>query len=166
MAWSVKSIKNDNPHTVRKIRVISGRCSPDYSLGITDPHADISLTGAAVLSIYNERINLAKERYEPLRTNVLIRNINSMEFSLFEHDTVRYNTQEYEWKINNRGNFEGVERASQNHRFTWQPHGSQFTILYDVPTSAQKFFIRRPPVLDFDNTMEQIGFDDSWVTIL
>ena len=166
MAWSVKSIKHDKPHNARKIRVISGRCSPDYSLGITDPHTDISRTGAAVLSIYNERINLAKERYEPLRTNVLIRNINSMEFVLFEHDTVRYNTQEYAWRVNSRGNFEGVEIASGTHKFTWQPHGSQFTILYDVPVSAKKFIIRRPPVLDFENTMSQIGFDASWVTII
>jgi len=166
MAWSVKSIKNDNPHNVKKVRVISGRCSPDYSFGIADPHADVSQTGAAVLAIYNERIGLAKDKYEPLRTSILIRNINSLEFSLFEHDTARYNTQEYEWIVNRRGNFEGIEKATQKHRFTWQPHGSQFTILYDVPTSVQKFKIKRPPVLDFDSTMTQIGFDESWVTIL
>jgi len=166
MAWSVKSIKNNNPHRMQRVRIISGRCSPDYSLGITDPHADIARTGAAVLTIYNERISLAKDRYEPLRTSILIRNINSLEFTLFEHDTVRYNTQEYEWRDSGRGTFEGIEIATQKHKFTWQPHGSQFTILYDVPTSAQKFKIRRPPVLDFDNTMSQIGFDESWVTIL
>ena len=132
----------------------------------TDPHTDVAQTGAAVLSIYNERINLAKERYEPLRTNILIRNLNSMEFSLFEHDTVRYNTQEYEWRVNAKGNFEGFEIVTGMHKFTWQPHGSQFTILYDVSASTRKFRIRRPPVLDFDDTMTQIGFDDSWVTIL
>lgn len=166
MAWSVKSIKHRNPHTARNIRIISGRCSPAYSFGITDPNADIAATGAAVLSIYNERISLAKTRYEPLRTSILIRNMNSLEFSLYEQDTSRYNAQEYEWVVNAGGNFEGIEIATGKHKFTWQPHGSQFTILYDISTSAQKFTIRRPPVLDFDETMEQIGFDDSWVTIL
>jgi hypothetical protein len=166
MTWSVKSIKNDKPHTARNIRVISGRCSPDYSFGITDPHTDVSRTGSAVLSIYNERINLAKERYEPLRTSVLVRNLNTMEFSLFEHDTVRYNTLEYDWNVNRKGNFEGYEMATGKHKFTWQPHGSQFTILYDISAFTRKFTIRRPPVLDFDETMSQIGFDPSWVTIL
>jgi len=50
--------------------------------------------------------------------------------------------------------------------FTWQPHGSQFTILYDIPVSARKFKIKRPPVLDFEKIMESIGFEHSWVTIL
>ena len=166
MAWSVKSIKHNNPHAAQRIRIISGRCSPDYSFGITDPHVDIARTGAAVLSIYNERINLAKERYEPLRTSILVRNLNMMEFSLFEHDTIRYNTQEYGWRVNRSGNFEGFDLTTNNHKFTWQPHGSQFTIIYDIPATAPKFRIRRPPVLDFDDTMAQIGFEDNWVTIL
>jgi hypothetical protein len=51
MAWSVRSVKQDNPLTVPHIRAISGRCSPDYSYGITDPHEDVQKTGAAVLGI-------------------------------------------------------------------------------------------------------------------
>lgn len=57
MAWSVKSIKYAKPHSKKKVRVISGRCSPDYSYGISDPHEDVEMTGTAVLSIWNERIN-------------------------------------------------------------------------------------------------------------
>lgn len=166
MAWSVKSVKAQNPHSSSKIRVISGRCSPDFSYGITNPHDDISRTGECVLGIYNERINIAKDHYEPLRTNILIRNFNSMEFTLFEHDTVRYNTSDYIWKENTRGNLEGFEIQTNKHKFTWQPHGSQFTILYDLPVSAKKFKVKRPPVFDFENTMSKIGFDNSWVTIL
>lgn len=166
MAWSVKSVKASTPHSTQKIRVISGRCSPDYSYGITDPHEDVERTGAAVLSIWNERINIAKERYEPLRTNVLVRNFNNMEFLVFEQETVRYNTRDYTWKVNRNGNLEGYEIGTTQHKFTWQPHGSQFTILYDVPLSSQKFKVKRPPVLDFEETMTQIGFDNSWVTIL
>ena len=34
MAWSAKTVKNNNPFTVRNIRLISGRNSPDYSFDI------------------------------------------------------------------------------------------------------------------------------------
>ena len=166
MAWSVKSIKVQNPHSQKRIRLISGRNSPDFSYNVSDPHEDIQYTGSMVLSIWNERVNIAKERFEPLRTCVLVRNFNTLEFMLFEHETVRYNTLEYEWIENARGNFEGREIATGKHCFTWQPHGSQFTIIYDVPISAKRFTIRRPPVLDYDETIARIGFDNSWVTIL
>jgi hypothetical protein len=32
--------------------------------------------------------------------------------------------------------------------------------------SAKKFRIKRPAVFDFDKTMETIGFENDWVTIL
>ncbi|BBB91079.1 MAG TPA: hypothetical protein PKA28_10955 [Methylomusa anaerophila] len=166
MAWSVKSIKQPNPHKATNIRVISGRCSPDYSYGIMNPHEDVEGTGTAVLAIYNERINIAKETFEPLRTSILVRNFNSMEFLLFEHETARYNTKDFIWRAKENGNIEGFDLLSNKHKFTWQPHGSQFTILYEIPPSARRFKIRRPPVLDFEETMAQIGFDSSWVTIL
>ena len=166
MAWSVKSVKNAAPHYVKNVRVISGRCSPDYSYGITDPHEDVEQTGRAVLMIWNERINIAKERYEPLRANILIRNFNKMEFLIFEQEAVRYNTKNYYWKANRNGNLEGFEISTDKHKFTWQPHGAQFTILYEVPISAQKFIVKRPAILDFHETMTQIGFEPSWVTIL
>jgi len=166
MAWSVKSVKNNNPHNAGRIRVISGRCSPDFSYGISDPRADVVATGAAVLGVYNERINVAKEYYEPLRTCLLVRNMNTLEFALFEHDTVRYNPNEYEWRVNKAGNFEGFETATNKHKFTWQPHGSQFTIIYDVSARSKKFTLQRPPVLDFEQTMQHVGFAPNWVTII
>jgi hypothetical protein len=166
MAWSVKSIKLENPLTAKHIRVISGRCSPDYSYGITDPHEDIQKTGAAVLGIWNERINIAKETYEPLRTSILVRNFNKLEFLLFENEAERFVVKNYSWKENRNGNLEGCETLTNKHIFTWQPHGSQFTILYDIPVSAKKFKIKRPAVFDFEKTMEFIGFSNEWVTIL
>ncbi|MDR2166251.1 MAG: hypothetical protein LBE35_00195 [Clostridiales bacterium] len=165
MAWSTKTVKHNNPHSQQKVRVISGRCSPDYSYGITDPHEDIQKTGTAVLSIYNERINIAKDRFEPLRAIILIRNFERFEFVLFEDDVHRYVTSEYRWRKNSNGNLQGHDSAGR-HCFTWQPHGSQFTVLYDVPSSAIKFTVKQPPVLDFDKTLMQIGFDESWIKIL
>ena len=164
--WSAKTIKHDKPHSQRKVRVISGRCSPDYSYGITDPHEDVKRTGTAVLSIYNERINIATDRYSTIRAVILVRNFESFEFTVFEHDIYRYATNEYRWEQNPNGNLEGFNIATGAHSFTWQPHGSQFTVLYDIPASACRFSIRLPQVLDFEKTMQQIGFDESWVTIL
>jgi hypothetical protein len=166
MAWSVKSIKLEKPLAAKHIRVISGRCSPDYSYGITDPHENVQKTGEAVLGIWNERINIAKETYEPLRTSILVRNFNKLEFLLFENEAERFIVKNYIWKENKNGNLEGYESLTNKHLFTWQPHGSQFTILYDIPESAKKFKIKRPAVFDFEKTMENIGFDQSWVTIL
>lgn len=40
-AWSMKTVKSTNPFNSQAVRLISGRCSPDYSYGIEDPHDDI-----------------------------------------------------------------------------------------------------------------------------
>tara|TARA_B110000037_G_scaffold220233_2_gene287339 strand:- start:43328 stop:43573 length:246 start_codon:yes stop_codon:yes gene_type:complete len=54
-----------------------------------------------------------------------------------EFDTVRYDSDLYEFIWNKNGNLEGYEKGavhkSVNKRFTWQPHGSQFTITEIVP---------------------------------
>lgn len=164
-AWSVKSVKYSNPHGCNRIRVISGRNSPDYSYGIKNPHDDIQKTGDAVLGIWNERVNIALDKFDFLRTVILIRDVNKLDFTLFELETHRFPTNEYVWRVNARDNFEGNDRTNERHCFTWQPHGSQFTIIYPVPASAVRFSVKRPPVLDFEKTIEQMGFDESWVTI-
>ena len=164
-SWSVKSVQSTNPHGSNEIRVISGRNSPDYSYGIQNPHKNIQETGNAVLGIWNERVNIALDRFDYLRTAILIRNVNTLEFTLFETETHKFIPSEYKWEINQRGNFEGFDILSNTHKFTWQPHGSQFTIKYPIPASAVRFKIKRPPVLDFEKTMNQIGFSEDWVTI-
>ena len=50
MAWSMKTVKISNVFDCENIRLISGRCSPDFSFGITDPHENIQRTGEAVQS--------------------------------------------------------------------------------------------------------------------
>ena len=164
-SWSVKSVQSNNPHSCKELRVISGRNSPDYSYGIKNPHADIQETGKAVIGIWNERVNIALDQFDFLRTAILIRNVNTLEFTLFEEETHKYVANEYEWKINKRGNFEGFDKTTSKHKFTWQPHGSQFTVKYSVPHSAVRFQIKRPPILDFEQTMKSIGFDNTWVSI-
>lgn len=164
-AWTVKSVKNKNPHTCSSIRIISGRNSPDFSFDIENPRENIQDTGDAVLRIWNERVNIALDKFDSLRTCILIRNVNTLEFTLFETETHRYIPRNYVWRVNRNNNLEGYHIQSNKHMFTWQPHGSQFTIKHDVPVAAVRFKVRRPPILDFEKTMEQIGFNENWITI-
>lgn len=165
MAWSMKTVKNSNPMKVKNVRLISGRCSPDYSYGITDPHEDISKTGRAVLGIWNERINLALDNYNPIRTMVLIRSEDCLSFCLYEEYTHRYASNDYQWEVNKNGNLIGKSIISNTTKFTWQPHGSQFTIHEDIPHNAVRFAIKRPPVISKDIILPTIGFESSWVEI-
>ncbi|MBU8901517.1 MAG: hypothetical protein KOO69_02140, partial [Victivallales bacterium] len=164
-SWSVKSVQSNKPHTCKELRVISGRNSPDYSYGIKNPHTDIQKTGKAIIGIWNERVNIALDQFDFLRTAILVRNVNTLEFTLFEEEARQYVANEYEWKLNTHENFEGFDKTTGKHKFTWQPHGAQFTIKYTVPSSAVRFQIKRPPILDFEQTMEQIGFNKNWVLI-
>jgi hypothetical protein len=167
MAWSMKTVKTRNPHRNNaSIRLISGRCSPDYSYGITDPHKDIDATGRAVLNIWNERVNIAQDYYNPLRTSILVRSEDLLTYTLFEEENHRYVASSYKWEENKNGNLIGIEIETGETRFTWQPHGSQFTIHTNIPTNAIKFRIKQPPKLDVEETLKQINYDDDWVEIL
>ena len=92
----MKTVKNANPFTCKNIRLISGRCSPDYSYGITDPHKDVQRTGEAVLGIWNERVNIAHDHYSQTRTAILVRSNDLLSYSLFEEETQRYRTTDYQ----------------------------------------------------------------------
>ncbi len=166
MAWSMKTVKNDNPFNTKTVRLISGRCSPDYSYGITDPHKDIQETGRAVLGIWNERVNLARDNYNPVRTSVLVRSKDLLSFVLFEEENHRYRTSDYVWEVNNNGNLIGRQIETGEICFTWQPHGSQFTIHTHVPENAAKFTIRHPPILAKEDILRVINFDKDWIEII
>lgn len=167
MAWSMKTVKSTNPHRDEApIRLISGRCSPDYSYGITDPHEDIQKTGRAVLNIWNERVNIAYDYYNPLRTSILLRSEDLLSFTLFEEENHRYIASSYRWVENSRNNLEGYDIETGEKCFTWQPHGSQFTIHTKTPKNAVKFKIKRPPQLDIQETLKQIHYTDDWIEII
>lgn len=166
MAFSMKTVKQQEPFTCENVRLISGRCSPDYSYGITDPHEDVQRTGRAVLEIWNERVNIAHEEFNPVRTSVLIRSYDMLSYVIFEEDTNRYRVSDFDWTTNSNGNLIGLNRETGEHCFTWQPHGSQFTIHTKVPEDAVKFRIRRPPIITKDDVLDTIQFDDTWVNII
>jgi hypothetical protein len=163
-SWSAKTVKSTKPFTQKKIRLISGRNSPAYSYGISDPKKDIAKTGAAVLNVWNERVNQSFNEYYDLRIIVLMRNLDTMEFTLFEYEANRYVPSDYEWRINAKGNFTGHEKNSGKHCFTWQPHGSQFTVIKEVPGSACKFRINRHPgLVEPQHILRLVQFKEDWI---
>lgn len=166
MAWSMKTVKTTNPLAAKKVRLISGRCSPDYSYGITDPHEDIEKTGRAVLGIWNERINLALDNYNPVRTLVLVRSEDCLSFCLFKEDIHRFPSNDYVWDLNANGNLIGKSIETGQTKFTWQPHGSQFTIHENVPRNAIRFTLRKPPVVSQEAILSTINFSPDWVNII
>ena len=165
-AWSVKTVKSSNPYTQKIVRLISGRNSPDYSVGIENPHENPDETGRAVISVWNARVDEALNEFDDLRIVVLVRSMMSRHFSIFEGEAHRYNPSDFQWTFNKRGNLEGRDLLNGEHQFTWQPHGSQFTVRRLAPASSRRFSIdQNIPVVDTDSILAAIRFNPSWITI-
>lgn len=167
-AWGAKTVKSNvrDFRDLKTIRLISGRNSPVYSYGGTiDTTTDPSIIGDQVLEIWNERVSAVREKFKNLRTVVLVKSNDLSQVAVFEFDTIRYDSELYGFIWNPRGNLEGFEKSTKTKRFTWQPHGSQFTIHEDVPEETLILNIKQPEKLDKMKILEAIGFDKSWVTI-
>lgn len=166
-AWSAKTVKNTCPSKAKKVRLISGRNSPSYSYDAdvirkSDP-TDI---GTMVLGIWNERVAAIRAKYQHLRTVVLVKSDDLLEVAVFEFDTILYDISAYKWSWNIKHNLEGREMSSGEHRFTWQPHGAQFTIIEEIPKNRLALRLKQPPALQPDAVLSTIGFDPSWVIII
>ncbi len=162
-SWSVKTVKAKKPHDIEKVRIISGRNNVTYSYDIENPLENIALTGEAVLSIFNERIKTAQSQYKGLRHSVFIRSEDLTQFTYFEKEAEFIDPKTVKWRKNKNGNLEGLD-SSNNHLYTWQPNGSQFTIIYNIPDNAIRFTLKKPDVLDFEQVINVIGFEDNWIT--
>ena len=93
-AWGAKTVKATNPETAKKVRLISGRNSPVYSFGETiDIHSDPNTLGVSVLEIWNERVSAVREKFQNLRTVVLVKSNDLSEVVVFEFDTIRYDPE-------------------------------------------------------------------------
>jgi len=166
-AWGAKTVKNRNPSTVSKVRLISGRNSPVYSFGDSEiSECDPNELGEKVIAIWNERVASIRSHYRHVRTVVLIKSNDLLELATFEFDTVIYPSDQYSWQWNERNNLEGFNKSADQHIFTWQPHGSQFTIIENVPEERLAIRIKEPPQLDRESVLESINFDESWVQVL
>jgi hypothetical protein len=167
MAWGAKTIKNNNPLTVRRIRLISGRNSPVYSFGVSKvSDCDPAELGEKVLDIWNERVSSVRRMFKHLRTIVLIKGKSLREVAVYEFDTIRYDSPLFWWQWNDNGNLEGYTKTSDMHVFTWQPHGSQFTIIESVPELRLAIRVKEPPRVSSTEVLKEIGFDNTWVEIL
>ena len=165
-AWGAKTVKATNPETAKKVRLISGRNSPVYSFGETiDIHSDPNTLGVSVLEIWNERVSAVREKFQNLRTVVLVKSNDLSEVVVFEFDTIRYDPELFTWEWNNNGNLRGLEKSTGEHRFTWQPHGSQFTIIEDIPEKSLIIKIKQPETLDKEEILKALGFDSSWISV-
>lgn len=119
-----------------------------------------------MLSVWNARVNESLAQFNELRVVVLIRNMITREYLIFEEEAQRYTPTDYTWAFNKRGNLEGHSKLGGAHHFTWQPHGSQFTVLRDVPASARRFCITpNVPIVDPDSILAAIKFKPEWIKL-
>lgn len=166
--WSAKTVKGSkNLANQKKVRLISGRNSPTYSFGVDRiAEADPNKIGELVLDIWNERVSGIRQYFKFARTVVLVKGVDYTEYLIFEYDTIRYEPELYTFTWNERGNLEGHEKKTGNHKFTWQPHGSQFTIVEDIPENLLHLKIKRPGKLSQEEVLKNVGFSSDWVTVL
>lgn len=164
-AWGAKTVKANRPHVTSTVRLISGRNNPEYSFeAIADTDDGV---GKQVLQIWNGRVDGLRDKFKEIRTVVLLKPGNfeaeKIPFSVFEYETVRYPEDKYEWRKNKRGNLEGFDKETGEHKFTWQRHGSQFTIKEVVPENRLRFFVKRPPSLNAKTLLDSMGYNSSWI---
>ena len=168
-AWGAKTVKGKVYSSVKskqkqqKIRLISGRNSPNYSYeeAIDPKKTNPNDVGRMVLEIWNTRVREVRARFENLRTVVLVKDEGLLKVAVFEINTELYLTEDFVWRWNKNGNLEGLDKE-QEHRFTWQPHGSQFTIIETMPSDALRLSIKKPNNIPKDEVLKQIGFDESF----
>lgn len=167
IAWGAKTVKNRQPSTVSKIRLIAGRNSPIYSFGDREiSKCEPNDLGRKVLAIWNERVVSVRKLYRDLRTVVLVKSDDLLELAAFEINTIPHLATNYWWQWNDQNNLEGFKKINDQHVFTWQPHGSQFTMIEEVPKDRLAIRIRKPPTLNREAILASIKFDESWIEIL
>ena len=166
--WGAKTVfSSSNIEKQSTVRLISGRNSPTYSYGVDSVMSeDPNLIGKMVLDIWNERFSAVRRVFKFVRTVVLVKSKDYKEFLVFEFDTVRYDPELYYFDWNARMNLEGYEKSTGKHKFTWQPSGSQFTIIEDIPDKRLHISVRTPEKVDKDTLLKAVNFDRSWYQIV
>lgn len=150
-----------------KVRLISGRNSLTFSYGVDKVTSEApGSIGKLVLEIWNERVSAVRQVYKFVRTVVLVKSKDYQDYLLFEFDTIRYDAELYYFKWNSRGNLEGYEKSTDEHKFTWQPSGSQFTIIEKIPEARLHISIRKPQPLAKEEVLKTLHFDNSWYRVV
>lgn len=121
--------------------------------------------GTDVLRIWNARVESLRNKFSHLRTVVLIKSNELTKLAVFEVETILFPTDRFTWSRNSNGNLVAHDKAGM-HRFTWQPHGSQFTIIEDVPKECLLIEVKPPEKLDKNSVLEAVEFDGTWVKVI
>lgn len=79
---------------------------------------------------------------------------------------ILFSESEFKCEWNKRKNLKAYNKKSGEHNFTWQPHGSQFTIVGTVPDNRLAIRIKQPPYLNQDDVLKALNFDASWIEII
>lgn len=166
--WGAKTVFGTNNLDKQKtVRLISGRNSPTYSYGIDKiTSEDPDEIGKMVLDIWNERVSAVRKVFKFVRTVVLVKSKDYSNYLIFEYDTIRYDPELYSFSWNERNNLEGYDKATGEHKFTWQPSGSQFTIIENIPEKRLHLSIKKPVQVDKETILKAVEFDSSWYRIV
>lgn len=167
--WGAKTVfaSSNKISNQQSVRLIAGRNSPAYSYGVDKiTSEDPNEIGKMVLEIWNERVSAVRQIYKFVRTVVLVKAKDYSEYLVFELDTVRHDPELYFFVWNRNNNLEGYEKGSEKHKFTWQPSGSQFTIIEEIPEGKWHIKIRKPELVDKDTILEAVKFDSSWYDVV
>jgi len=120
-AWGAKTVKNSNPASVLKIRLISGRNSPVYSFGDREvSECDPNILGEKILAIWNERVAGVRNLFKHVRTVVLIKSDSLLELAVFEFDTALT----HQTDIDGDGIREIILRDFKKHQTSTYSHGN------------------------------------------
>jgi hypothetical protein len=166
-AWGAKTVKAPDPVTAKSVRLVSGRNSPSYSFNKTvDSSCDASEVGELVLGIWNGRVELVKKQFSEVRTIVLVKSDDLTTLAAFEFETTSFPADKFSWSWNKNGNLVGHDNMSGILKFTWQPHGSQFTISESVPESRLAIRINKIPHLSREQVFDAVNFDPNWIEVL
>ena len=166
--WGAKTVfGRDNLAMQPSVRLICGRNSPTYSYGVDKiTSEDPNKIGELVLNIWNERVSAVREVYKFVRTVVLVKKKDYSEYLIFEVNTLRYDPELYRFEWNSRGNLEGYEKSTDIHKFTWQPSGSQFTIIEQIPKERIHLKVKKPELLDRNTVLNALNFSKAWYTVV
>ena len=140
-AWCIQYVSEHDPFSLTQARILLGYISL-YKLGKMDPYEDPTSTARAILAAWNQEVNAARGEYSDLRLAVLVSNLGTREFVLFEEEVHRLSWGDYEWRFQDNHSLEGFERATGLRCFSWDPVSTEFLWTRQIPISARRFRIR------------------------
>jgi len=168
-AWGAKTVKWTHKADIvpkikagkAKLRLIIGRNSPVYSFerALDPKRDDPKEVGDLVLEIWNQRVSNVRTKFRTIRTVVLVKCESLKRVIIFEKETELFDLGEYDWAWNVRDNLIGSLQGVP--KFTWQPHGSQFTIMnVEIPKEALIVDIEDPQAFPRDKLLKLSGWDN------